>query len=242
MVYATVALFGYVQGSVGLQKSHGTGNPNPSHKHSSSRHQKSGSKRNPHGGHPFPVPFPYHQPSVQPVFHTMVAPPHIGVPGYAYASCPGPFPSVEAHLVKSGCDTAPQTLVPPSHGVDASRNMQPPARVDPNTYFVNFSNRRPNMPEPGGHFSHVWHHQRALNPRDNIPMQPCIGARALRGPPFFGPAAGFMVGPTFTGNSLIPSPPALFKKKRKVLLCIHLFILATYFDLSVSRNRICSSS
>ncbi|KAK9280617.1 hypothetical protein L1049_014312 [Liquidambar formosana] len=38
-----------VQGSVGQQKSHGSGNLNPSHKHSPLHHLKSGSKRNPSG-------------------------------------------------------------------------------------------------------------------------------------------------------------------------------------------------
>ena len=131
-----------------------------------------------------------------PVFHTMVPPPHIG---YAYPPGPGRFPTVETHLVKSGCETTPQALVPPGHGVDASRNVQPP----PNAYAVNFSNRRPIMQEPGGHFNHAWHHQRALNPRDNIPMQQGIGPRAFGGPPFFGPAPGFMVGSSFYGNPMI---------------------------------------
>lgn len=215
MLYATVALFGYVQGSVGQQKSHGTGNPNPSHRHSSLRHQKSGSKRNSNGAQPFPVPLPYHQPSIPPVFHAMVPPPHIAVPGYAYPPCPGPFPSVETHLVKSGCETPPQALVPPGHGIEASRNVQPPPRVDPNAYVVNFSNnRRPNMQEPGGHFNYAWHHQRAFNPRDNIPVQQGVGPRAFRGLPFFGPAPGFMVGPGFPGNYLIPLQGAFIYKSK----------------------------
>ncbi|KAK7817698.1 la-related protein 1a [Quercus suber] len=184
------------QASVGQHKSHGSGNFNPSHKNSSYRHQKSGSKRNPSGAQPFPIPLPYHQPPMPPVFHTMVPPPNIG---YAYRPGPGRFPTVETHLVKSGCETPPQALVPPGHGVDASRNVQPP----PNTYVVNFSNRRPSMQEPGGHFNHAWHHQRALNPRDNIPMQQGIGPRAFGGPPFFGPAPGFMVGSSFYGPAPI---------------------------------------
>ncbi|GMY24183.1 la-related protein 1A [Fagus crenata] len=191
-----------LQVSVGQHKSHGSGNPNPSHKNSSMRHQKSGSKRNPSGAHPFTVPLPYHQPSIPPVFHTMVPPPHIAVPGYAYPPGPGRFPTVETHLVKSGCETPPQAL-PPGHGVDASRNVQPPPRVDPNAYVVNFSNRRPNMQEPGGHLNHPWHHQRAFSPRDNIPMQQGIGPRAFGGPPFFGPAPGFMVGSSFYGPASI---------------------------------------
>ncbi|KAK9999855.1 hypothetical protein SO802_019458 [Lithocarpus litseifolius] len=185
-----------LQASVGQHKSHGSGNFNPSNKNASSRHQKSGSKRNPSVAHPFPIPLPYHQPPMPPVFHTMVPPPHIG---YAYPPGPGRFPTVETHLVKSGCETPPQALVPPGHGIDASRNAQPP----PNAYVVNFSNRRPSMQETGGRFNHAWHHQRALNPRDNMPMQQGIGPRAFGGPPFFGPAPGFMVGSSFYGPAPI---------------------------------------
>ncbi|KAG2674108.1 hypothetical protein I3843_13G107000 [Carya illinoinensis] len=177
-----------VQGPVGLEKSHGSGNPNPSNKHSSSRYQRSGSKRNPNGGRPFPVSLPYCQPSIPPVFHPTVSPSHIAVPGYVYPPGPGLFPSFET-----------QALVPPGHGVDASRNIQSPSQVDPSAYVVNSFTRRPHMQEPVGHFNPAWHYQGAYNPVDNISLQQGIEPRAVRGPLFFRPAAGFMVGPSFPG-------------------------------------------
>ncbi|KDP46005.1 hypothetical protein JCGZ_14912 [Jatropha curcas] len=192
---------------VGQQKSQGSGNSNSSHKYSSSRHQKAGSKRNPNGAPPFPVPFPYQQPSLPPVFHAMVPPPHFAVPGYAYQPGPAPFPSAEPHLVKSGSDSS---NVPPFvHPV----NVQPPTRGDPNAYAVNFSNRRSNVQDAGGHLNHAWH-QRAFGPRDNITLQQGMGPRPLVRPPFFAPAPGFMVGPTFPGPPIcyVPvAPPGSFR-------------------------------
>lgn len=199
---AAAVVLSPTQGSIGQQKSHGSGNPNSSYKYSSSRHQKSSSKRNPNGAPPFPVPFPYQQPSLPPVFHAMVPPPHIAVSGYAYQPGPAPFPSVENHLVKSGSDSSTvPPFVPPV-------NVQPPPRGDPNAYAANFSNRRPNVQESGGHLNHTWH-QRAYGPRDNIALQQGIGPRPLVRPPFFAPAPGFMVGPTFPGPPIcyVPVPP-----------------------------------
>ncbi|XP_065861546.1 la-related protein 1A [Euphorbia lathyris] len=189
-----------MQGSAGQQKSHGSGNPNSSHKYSSSRHQKSGSKRNPNGAPLFPMHFPYQQPSLPPVFHAMVPPPHISVPGYAYQPAAAPFPSVETHVVKCGSDSA---------------SVQPftTPRGDPNPYAVNFPNRRPNVPESGGHLNNAWH-QRAFNSRDNIGLQQGIGPRPLVRSPFFAPAPGFMVGPTFPGPPIcyVPmAPPGSFR-------------------------------
>ncbi|KAK8361581.1 hypothetical protein V6Z12_A03G048100 [Gossypium hirsutum] len=92
-----------------------------------------------------------------------------------------------------------QAFGPPVQGVDASRNMQLPPRGDPNAYPANFSNRRPNVQEPGGHFNPGWNHQRAFNPREPIPMQPGVGPRSFARPPFFGPAPGFMIGPGYPG-------------------------------------------
>ncbi|XP_022729264.1 la-related protein 1A-like isoform X2 [Durio zibethinus] len=188
------------QEATGQQKSNGSGDTNASHKHSSARYQKSGSKRNPNSGPRFAVPFPYYQPPMAPVFHAMVPSPHIAVPGYAYHPVPGPFPGIEPQLVKSGCETTMQAFGPPVQGLDASRNMQPSPRGDPNAYPSNFSNRRPNMQEPGGHLNPGWNHQRAFNPRDPIPMQQGIGPRPFSRPPFFGPAPRFMVGPSFPGG------------------------------------------
>ncbi|XP_015574933.1 la-related protein 1A isoform X1 [Ricinus communis] len=194
------------QESAGQQKSHGYGNPNSSHKYSSSRHQRSGSKRNPNGAPPFPVPFPYQQPALPPVFHAMVPPPHITVPGYAYQPGPAPFPSVEAHLVKSVSDSSTvQSFAQPV-------NVQPPPRGDPNAYAVNFS-RRPSVQEPGSHLNHAWHH-RSFSPRDNIAFQQGMGSRPLVRPPYFTTAPGFMVGPTFPGPPICyfpVAPPGSFR-------------------------------
>ncbi|KAG8496258.1 hypothetical protein CXB51_009321 [Gossypium anomalum] len=194
------------QRAAGQPKSNGSGNPNASYKHSSARHQKSDSKRNPNAGPRFPVPLPYYQPPVPAVFHPMVPQPHMAVPGpgYAYHPVPGPFPGIDPQLVKSGSETTMQAFGPPVQGVDASRNMQLPPRGDPNAYPANFSNRRPNVQEPGGHFNPGWNHQRAFNPREPIPMQPGVGPRSFARPPFFGPAPGFMIGPGYPGNISIP--------------------------------------
>ncbi|KAA8550052.1 hypothetical protein F0562_001736 [Nyssa sinensis] len=185
-------------GSGEQHKSRGLGNPNPSHKHSPLRQQKAGPKRNPNGAPPFPIPLQYHQPPIPPVFHTMVPASHVPVPGYAYQPYLRPFPIVETQLIKSGCETPTQAFIPPANVIDANRGVPPSPRGDPNTY-VNFSNRRPNVQEPGGHFNPAWHNQRAFGPRDNTHVQQSIGPRAFIRPPFFGPAPGFIGGPTFPG-------------------------------------------
>lgn len=177
------------------QKSNRPGNSSASHKHSSSQHQKTGSKRNPNVAPPFPVPLPYHQPSLAPVFHTMVHPPHIAASGYAYQPYPGPIANVENHIAKSGSETPVQSFVQP---------VQPQPRGNPNAYGVNFTSRRPNMQEPGGHWNHAWYQQRPFNPRENIPMQQGVGPRPFVRPQFFGPAPGFMVGPNIPGNYIMP--------------------------------------
>ncbi|GMJ08955.1 hypothetical protein HRI_004564700 [Hibiscus trionum] len=188
------------QRAAGQPKSNGSGNNNSSYKNSSARHQKSDSKHNPNAGPRFPVPLPYYQP-VPAVFHPMVPPQHIAVPGpgYAYHPVPGPFPGIEPQLVKSGSESTMQVFGPPVQGLDASRNMQLPPRGESNAHPANFSNRRPNMQEPGGHFNPGWNHQRAFNPREPIPMQPGIGPRSFARPPFFGPGPGFMIGPSYPG-------------------------------------------
>lgn len=187
------------------QKSNGSGNLNLSHKLSSTHHQKSGFKRNSSQAPRFPVPTPYHQPSVPPVFHAMVPPPHIAVPGYAFPPGPGPFPSVEIPLVKSASQTPRQAFVPPAHAVDA-KNVQPPVQGDPNAYIANFSNGRPNIQEQGDHLNHAWHHQRPFPARANISMQQGLGPRAFIRHPFYGPPPGYMVGPSFPGKISINSP------------------------------------
>ncbi|KAB2081044.1 hypothetical protein ES319_A05G106200v1 [Gossypium barbadense] len=188
------------QGAAGQQKPNGPRNTNASHKHSSARHQKSGSKRYPNAGPQFPVTLPYYQPPIPPpVFHPMVPPPqHMAVPGYGYQPVPGPFPGIDPQLVKSGSETTKNAFGPPVQGIDASRNMQPPPRGDSNAYPANFPNRRPNMQETG-HLNPGWNHQRTFNPREPINMPQGMGPRPFARPPFFGPAPGFMVGPNFPG-------------------------------------------
>ncbi|TYJ33502.1 hypothetical protein E1A91_A05G107600v1 [Gossypium mustelinum] len=188
------------QGAAGQQKPNGPRNTNASHKHSSARHQKSGSKRYPNAGPQFPVTLPYYQPPIPPpVFHPMVPPPqHMAVPGYGYQPVPGPFPGIDPQLVKSGSETTKNAFGPPVQGIDASRNMQPPPRGDSNAYPANFSNRRPNMQETG-HLNPGWNHRRTFNPREPINMPQGMGPRPFARPPFFGPAPGFMVGPNFPG-------------------------------------------
>ncbi|XP_031389019.1 la-related protein 1A isoform X2 [Punica granatum] len=183
------------EGAAAQRKSQGSGNPTQ-HKHSSVRHQKSGSKRNPNGPPPFAM-LPY-QPG--PMFPPMVGPPHVAVPGYAYPPFPGPFHAVEAPPMKSGAETPAQPFVPPAHGVDPSRNVQPPPQGgDPNAYPSKFSNIRPSMQQPAGPLNHQWNHQRAYGLGENLPMPPVVGPRAFVRAPFYGPAPGFMVGPSFPG-------------------------------------------
>lgn len=177
-------------------KSQGSGNYN-SQKHSSTRHQKSGSKRNPNGGPPFPVQLPYGQFPTPPIYHTFVPAPHMGIPGYVCHPCAGPFPSVETPLVKSGGETPGQPFIPAASGVNPSRS-QPLPQGDPNARAVNFANRRPSMQQPGGP-SQPWNH-RAFGPGETIPMQQVVGPRTYFRAPFYGPAPGFMVGPGFPGN------------------------------------------
>ncbi|KAJ8766804.1 hypothetical protein K2173_008358 [Erythroxylum novogranatense] len=190
------------EGSVAQQKSHGSGNPNFSHRYSS-RHQKSGSKRNPNGAPPFPVPLPYVQPYMQPFFPAVVPAPYIPFSGYAYPPGPPPFPSAETQWVKSGTETSPaQPFVPPG-------NVQPPLRGDSNAYVVDFSNRRPNVGESGDHLNHTWHHERPLVPGEPIPLQQGMGPRTFVRHPFFAPAPGFVVGTTYNGPPMyyFPVPP-----------------------------------
>ncbi|KAJ4979342.1 hypothetical protein NE237_010122 [Protea cynaroides] len=203
------------QGSIGPPKLDGLVSPNPSYKHVPVHHQKAGSKRNvrPNGVPPFPVPLPFHQPPMPPVFHTVLPVPHIPVHEYAYQPCPGPFSTLEPRMVKSGCEPPMQAFGPPSHGgsVDANRSFQPPPRGDRNVYIGNFANRRQNIQEPGGRMNYAWRQQRAFSPRDNINMQPNVGPRTfIRPPPPFFPAPGFINGPGFHGAPMyyLPAAPA----------------------------------
>lgn len=174
---------------------------NHSNKHPPLHHQKPGSKRNAHAHAvpPFPVPMPYHQPPMPPVFPAVLSAPPLPVHEYAYQPCPPPFPSGEPHMVKSAAETPMPGFIPPAQrgGIDANRNFQHPPRGDPNAYSGNFVNRRYNMQEPGGRFNHAWRHQRAFHPRDNIIQQPRAFVRPP--PPFFNPAPRFINGPGFPG-------------------------------------------
>ncbi|KAM7497010.1 hypothetical protein LguiA_021424 [Lonicera macranthoides] len=189
------------------KKSHGRGNHNPSHKHSPMRPQRPGTKRNPSGAPPFHAPLPYPQQAMPPVFHTMVPGQHIPVPGYVYPPSPGPYPTLETHLMKSGVETPLQAFVPPVNG-----SVQTSPRVgDPNAYAVNFSNRRPNMQEPGGHFNPSWHKQQFGN-KSSVHIQQTVGPRPFIRPPFFSSPQAFYGGPAFPGTPgssiyYVPAPP-----------------------------------
>ncbi|XP_030504606.1 la-related protein 1A isoform X1 [Cannabis sativa] len=183
-----------VQGSVGHQKTYGSGNVNPSHKHPS-RHLRSGSKRNPHGSGSVPVPVPFFhplQPVAPPVIHSMGPPPPMAVSAYPYQPFSGPVQNVETHLGKSGSETPVQAFMTPAQPLPL-----PLPRGDQNVYPAHFSNRRPNAQESVSHWNQNWHHQRAF--RDPpIQMQQGIGPRPFAGPHYFPAGPGFMV-PSFQG-------------------------------------------
>ncbi|CAN0898660.1 La-related protein 1A [Linum grandiflorum] len=182
------------QGSSGQPKPHSGGHPNPVHRYQ--RHPKSGPKRNPNAPPPFPGPLPYQQPMMPQVFHAVVPPPYIAVPGHAYQPGPAPFPTVEPHLVKPGSET------PPMQPFATPVNVQPPIRGELDGSLPNFPNRRPNVQDSS---VHTWH-QRAFNPRDSVPMHQGMGPRPLLRPHFFPPGPGFMVGPAFPGTALYSMP------------------------------------
>ncbi|XP_039004700.1 la-related protein 1A-like [Hibiscus syriacus] len=186
------------QGAAGQQKPNGSGNTNASHRYPSAKHQKSGSKHNPNAGPRFLVPSPNYEPPMPPVFHAVAPQPHVNVPGYAYHPDPGPFPGVELQFVKSGSEAAKHVFGPPEQSINASRNMRHP-QGDFNAYPANFSNRKPNMQETGGHFNPGWNHQRKFNPGEHNTVQQGIGPRPFVRPPFFGPAPWVVVGPNFPG-------------------------------------------
>eukprot|EP00268_Persea_americana_P063695 TRINITY_DN8292_c0_g1_i1.p1 TRINITY_DN8292_c0_g1~~TRINITY_DN8292_c0_g1_i1.p1 ORF type:complete len:682 (+),score=141.97 TRINITY_DN8292_c0_g1_i1:378-2423(+) len=161
---------------------------------------------------PFPVPLTYQQPLMPPVGHTVIPPHHFPVHEYPYPTYPGPFPNAEPHLVKPGSETSVPPFILPSHGrgggIDANRAFRPP-QVDPSAYNGNFPNGWHAAQEPGGRFNYAWRHHRAFNPRDNVNMQhPRAFIRPP--PPFFGPAPGFINGPSFPGPApvyYVPAPP-----------------------------------
>ncbi|KAM7278774.1 hypothetical protein ACFE04_005908 [Oxalis oulophora] len=180
-----------LQGNVTQHKMHGSETHNPSHKHPSGRHQKPAyNKRNPNVAPQLPVPLPFNQSPMPPMFPVMMPPPQMAIPGYYYPPFPRPIPNVETHMGKPGAETP---------------------RGDPNGFTPKLPNGRPNMQETGGHMNPPpgWHNQRPFNPRDNLPMQQGFGPRPLNRPPFFAAGPGFMV-PGFAGPGAIcyyPFPP-----------------------------------
>lgn len=75
----------------------------------------------------------------------------------------------------------------------ANGNMAVPPLGNPSNYAGDFPNRRPNVQE----------NQKPLGPKENNDVQQNAGPRAFIRPPFFGPPAGFMGGPTFPGNFIL---------------------------------------
>lgn len=167
-----------------LQKLNGQSNSIPSHKNSSFRRQKSGSKRNPNVAGSFQVPLPSHQQGASPLFHTVVPPSHVPIAGYAYQPLPGSFPSIEVPM---------QAFVHPAYG------SIPPAWGETNAYVADFSTRRPNLHEPSSHPYPGWNNQQPYGSNKNILGQQGVGPRAFVRPPFIGPAPGFITGPIYPG-------------------------------------------
>ncbi|KAL1805358.1 hypothetical protein ACET3Z_028426 [Daucus carota] len=167
-----------------LQKLNGQSNSIPSHKNSSFRRQKSGSKRNPNAAGAFQVPLPSHQQGASPLFHTVVPPSHVPMAGYAYQPLPGSFPSIEVPM---------QAFVHPAYG------SIPPAWGETNAYVADFSTRRPNLHEPSSHPYPGWNNQQPYGSNKNILGQQGVGPRAFVRPPFIGPAPGFITGPIYPG-------------------------------------------
>ncbi|GAB4825369.1 hypothetical protein Ancab_008240 [Ancistrocladus abbreviatus] len=196
------------QRSAGPQKVHGGGNMNSSYKPGQMRHHRGGSKRNPHGLPPFPVPVAYYQPIVPHIFPSMVPAPPVAIPGYGYQPFPPPFPGGDNQLAKSGSENPMQAFVSPVHAMDAGRNIPPPEGGDPNHGAAHFAIRRPNIPESSAYLYPAWHHQRAFGPRDGIIMQQNMGPRAYLRPHYFGPPPAFVGGPTFPGPAMyyLPAP------------------------------------
>ncbi|KAK4777749.1 hypothetical protein SAY87_017936 [Trapa incisa] len=149
----------------------------------------------------YPPPFAMLPYQSGPVFHSMVVPPQMAIPGYAYPPFHGSFPATEAqHPMKSGAETPAQPSAFPSHGIDPNRNNQPQSQAgDPIAYPSKLSHRRPSMQYPGGPFNLRWSHQQTFGPGENLPMPPVVGQRAFVRSPFYGPAHGFMASPSFTG-------------------------------------------
>lgn len=186
----------FFQGSAKQQKSNMRPNIKASHRSQGIRQPKTGPKPYPNSVPHIPVPLPYHQPTIPPVFHTMVPVPHIPVPGYIYQAPPGPFPGPDPHLLKPVYDAPVRTF---TQSVDGS--FQPHPRSDHSTFAANSSKRRPEMRERCFQFNPARPSQQPLGSKDNIRPQQPMGPRPFIRPPFF-PTSGFVDGSNFPCNSL----------------------------------------
>lgn len=182
------------QAKVEQQKLHGRGNFNSPRKPSNMHHHRTGPKHCPNVVPPFPVPSPYHQPAIKPVFPTMVPMPHISGPGYGYHFHPGPFPIPDTQLVKSNSNTQVQCFAPPVNG-----GFKPSSRSDSKDHDAKSGGRRPSAQEQGGWLNPSWPNQRPVVYSNNFHSQQSLGRRPLLKPPFVD-QAGFIDGPYFPGN------------------------------------------
>lgn len=144
--------------------------------------------------------YPFPQQLVSPIPYSIVPPPSLIGPEYAYQAFPPPFPS-EHCIVKPGVDVS----VPPfarnnqPGGIDNNRNFQPPLRGDFNIWRPQSANNvyRPNNgQEPSGHFNQAWRTHLPFSPRDNMNMPHGIGPRTFVRPvpPYFSTSPGFIGG------------------------------------------------
>ncbi|GAA0138275.1 RNA metabolism protein [Lithospermum erythrorhizon] len=174
------------QGPGEKQKINGRSNYKYSHKPIPMRQPREGPKHYPGAVPPFPVPFPYHQPGMPPIVHTMVPVPHMPVPGYAFNPPFGPPSGSETNLVKPSPDNPRQAFVPPVNG-----SFETTSQSDPNARDTSNLSKGPNGQDNIGHF----------NP----------GPRHFMRPPFSGPAPGFVDGTRFPGPPgaifYYPAPP-----------------------------------
>ncbi|CAA2968364.1 Hypothetical predicted protein [Olea europaea subsp. europaea] len=174
------------------QKLHGCGNLKSPRRPTNIHNHRTGPKHSPNGVPPFPVPFPYHQPTITPVFHTMVPMPHMSVPGYAYQFHPGPFVRPEAQLVKSNSNTIVQGFTPP-----VNRGFKSSSRSDSWDHDAKTGVRRPSVQDQGGQLN-PWHNQRPIVSNNNFHLQQTMGPRPFLKPPFVD-QAGFVDGSNFPG-------------------------------------------
>ncbi|CAI9106096.1 OLC1v1005157C2 [Oldenlandia corymbosa var. corymbosa] len=175
------------------QKTNGHNNFRASHKPSGMRQSKMSPKQYSNGVPHFAVPLPFPQPGMPPMFHTMVPAPPIPVHGYFYQPPPGPFPTVESHMMKTGYDIPVQAFTP-----DGS--LRPPLRAHSAAHDANALRNGSESQEPNSPAKSPRPSQQAPGSKENVHMQQPMGPRPFMGPPFF-PAPGFIDGPN------VPGPP-----------------------------------